>query len=363
MSSLSVVLHVLPLAAALALAAHFARSAASRWSAARSGRPYELPENYRPALRRAFAAVLVLAAGIAVTAVLPRGPLGLPDPYRAGHSAAAGAARAAPAPPPGSPARPRRHRHAARPAARRPLPPRPSASASPADASAAQAPARTIALPAGGSLQLLADGTRVWLPPQYAYPKAAGLAFPVVVAYLPAALPGDEELYPAFARQVELAAADPFVVVQPASCAVEPLAAVREAAGRYRLLDGADARGVLGVGPLAPCAVRAALGHPEVFGAYVGVSGAYGHAAVPLPTAPPAVEPRLLLTSAYGEQAQRRSAYALRTALRGLGVRPRIVDGQLPDPLLGGGGRRRELAVAAQYLTEQLIGPARVFPR
>ncbi len=360
MSTVSVVLRVLPPAAALVCAVLLARSAAVRWSAQRAARAYELPEDYRPAARRAVSAGAVLLAGAALAVALPCVRLG----SAGSGSGAAAPAQPAPAPladpagPGGArPGRPvRRPGHRARPSA---APVRPTSPAPDAASDGGRAAPRTIGLPAGGTLVALPDGTRVWLPPQYARRSAADLRFPVVVAYLPVVAARDEELYPALARQVALAKADPFVVVEPAGCAADPLAALTEAARRYRLLAAVTGRGMLGEGPLAPCAVRAALAHPGTFGAFAGVSGRYDRSAVPVPRTAPSTAPRLLLTSGVRELTARRSAYALRTALRAVGVRARIVDSLAPDPRLGGGGRRRALAVAAQYLTEHLDGPAR----
>jgi hypothetical protein len=348
-SDVAVVVCAVPLAVVLALAALLARSAVSSWARERTGRAYELPADYRPAARRAIACVVVLGIGGVMIA------LGVPvarvryDPAPPDAQTAAQGAAAAP--------------HAAgthgtrrRTPPRRTKPPRHTAAPS---ANAADRPApREIAEPAGGSLRELADGTRVWLPPQYAYPTAAALAFPVVVAYLPRVPAEQEELYPAFVRHVELGKADPFVVVEPSGCGADPAAAADEAARHYRLLTGASARGLVGVGTSASCAVRAALAHPDAFGAYVAVSGTYEPDGLRLPAALP-TPLHLLLTASYGEPSRRLAAYRLRAALRPLGTEARIIDALHADPLIGGTARRHELADAAQYLTEQLRGPSR----
>jgi hypothetical protein len=347
-SVVSVVLRAIPLAVVVGLTVLLARSAVSHWARERAGRAYELPADYRPALVRGSAAAIVLVLGGTAIA------LAFPLPGLGGDPGTSVTAKAAAAPPAAQRGRAHHHRRRGR---LRTGAPEPAATAS-ANAADRAAP-RVLAAPAGGSLRVLADGTRVWLPPQYAYPKAADLAFPVVVAYLPDTPAYLEELYPAFVRHVELGKADPFVVVEPASCSADPVAAVAEAARHYRLLTGPAARGVLGVGALAPCGVRAALAHPDAFGAGAGVSGTYDDA-VPLPATALPGPSHLLLTAAYGEPARRQSAYRLRAALRALGTEARIIDAVHADPLLGGTGRRHELAIAAQYFTEVLDGPGRV---
>jgi hypothetical protein len=342
-STVSVVVRAVPLAVVLALAALLARSALALWSRERAGRPYELATDYRPALLRGVAALLVLVLGGTVVALALPGPGTQDDGVDT-----AGTARSA-VRPAGHHRGPHRHYHG-RPA--------PAAERTAAVTDGRTAPV-VLAAPAGGSLRRFADGTRVWLPPQYAYPSAAHLAFPVVVAYLPGAPPYLEELYPAFARQVALGRADPFVVVEPAGCGADPAAAVAEAARHFRLLTAPAARGVLGVGDMAPCAVRAGLARPGAFGGYVGVSGRYDGGAVRLPAARSQRVP-LLLTTAWGEPARRESAYRLRDALRGVGTEARIIDAVRSDPLAGGGRRGHELGVAAQYFTERLAGPSRV---
>ncbi|MDI5962944.1 hypothetical protein [Streptantibioticus silvisoli] len=340
MSTSSVVLSVIPLAVSSAVAVPLARGATARWRGQRAGRAYELPEDYRPALLRAAASAAVLVTGLVLTVTLSS---------EMGHSPSVIVAKGAPAPPPGRP------RSDSRPRPRpdnRPHPrPRPHPSATPGG------PPRTVAEPAGGTLQRFADGTRVWLPPQYTYPSAIHRTFPLVVAYLPDVAPNSEQLFPAFARHVAAGRSDPFVVVLPRDCAADPSDAAALAARYYRTVPGPAARGVLGVGALAPCAIRAALAHPERFGAYVGVAGTYDGGAVPVPSAAPEPFPNLMLAAGGLEGPQRASAVRLRTALLRLGLRARLVDGVLGERPLGGGQRRHELALAAQYFTEELAAP------
>ncbi|MEU6173887.1 hypothetical protein ABZ832_18440 [Streptantibioticus parmotrematis] len=323
---LCVVLLVTAVAAALWLG----RTAVARWTLERAGRAYELPENYRPAVLRAGAALAVLTCGIVAAVSLPDGEPAARAPL---------AAPALPAPPVRKAPVP----HAAPQNAVEPAP-------------------VTIARPAGGTLQRFADGTRVWLPPQYAYGGRASQAFPMVVAYLPATAPDREPLYPAFVRHVRQGLADPFVIVLPRDCSVDPGKALATAARHYRTVGGRGARAVVGVGALAACAVRAALANPGRFGAAVGVSGTYGKGAVVLPRVRPRSAPHVLLASASGEDGQRASALRLRAALRRVGVRVRIIDGVVPDPGTGGDARRHELALVSEYLTEELAGPARPAP-
>ncbi len=341
MSTSSVVLSVVPLAVAAAGAVPLARGAARQWRGQLAGRPYELPENYRPALLRAAASAAVLTAGIALAISLPG------DGGTAPATTATAAARAAHAPPPA--ARPSALAHTS-PPHRRPAPPPPPTAAPPVP--------RTLAGPAGGTLQAFADGTRVWLPPQYAYASAAHRTFPLVVAYLPAAAPEDEPLFPAFARRVAAGKADPFVVVLPAGCDADPVRAADLAAGVYRTVPGTSARAVMGVGARAACALRTALTRPGDFGAYVGVAGTYDGGAVPMPSGPLGTSPNVMLASGTGEPRERDSSLRLRNALRQrAGVRVRVVDGVPASRSLGGGQRRHELALAAQYLTEELAAP------
>ncbi len=351
-STSSVVLSAVLLAVTLAVAVPLARSAAYRFSVERAGRPYELAEDYRAARLRATASVAVLCTGAVLAATLPG--------VRSG-TVPQGAAVAAPAPPPAHAAGRGTWTGLRRQAPRRTPEPAP----------------RTLALPAGGILRLLADGTRVWLPPQYTSPSGRHRTFPLVVAYLPVIAADREELYPAFARYTAAGKADPFVVVEPRDCSADPAHAVAAAVRHYRVVRGRQARAVLGVGAAAPCAVRVALAHPGLFRAAVGISGRYASegyggfgasgsggygasgsggygAGVDAGRAP---RLRVLLVVGAGERGPRDSALRLRAALRHKGVRVRIVDGVTAGDGLGGGERRHELALAAQYLTEQLAGP------
>jgi hypothetical protein len=345
--SSSVVLGAVVLGAAVAVAVPLGRSALSRWTAERAGRAYELPEDYRAAVLRATACAIVLCTGIVLAVALPGGRSGSGTASEAKAEGASAAGRGTVAPRPVSTG------------GFVPVPAhRPEQPAAPARTPAGGL--RTLGQPAGGLLEQLPDGTRVWLPPQYAYPRARSLAFPLVVAYLPLVAADRQPLYPAFGDAVAAGRADPFVVVQPSGCAANPRAAVAQAARRYRILPGRRAAGVLGAGALAPCAVRAALAHPDAFAAAAGVSGAYDRGAVRAPEAEVAPPPHLMLASAAGDEPRRASALRLRAALRRMGVRVRIVDGVTADPRAGGGPRRRELALAAQYFTERLDGPRRV---
>ena len=339
-STTSLIVCALLLTAAFAVALPLARSAAFRWTTERAGRAYELPEDYRPAAVRATASATVLVTGV-VLAVTLSGVTGTSRPG-VGRTPVPLAAAAPPAAP--------SHRH---PATLRPTRPTPMPAADPQP--------RTLGLPVGGVLWQLADGTRVWVPPQYGRPRAAHLAFPLVVAYLPLVAADREELYPALVRQVARGRADPFVVVQPRDCSADTAAALAEVSRHYRVLPGRSARAVLGVGASAPCAVREALAHPDRFGAAVGVSGRYDPVRVPRTVPGPA--PRVMLVAAAGEGTRRESARRLRTGLRGAGARVRMVDGVVADPRIGGGRRRHELAVSAEYLTEELAGPGRTTGR
>jgi hypothetical protein len=308
------------LALASITAAALARSALRyRW-AQRAGLPYELPvRHFGTALRTAGAATAA-ATALAVAAALPAAPDAAPPAV----------ARFAAAPV-----------HA--PARSRPAPPAPEPPA---------APPRTIGHPAHGTLQRLADGTRVWLPPQYAYRKAAHVAFPVVVAYASASGADDRNLFEGFAAHVAQGLADPFVLVLPARCeatardARAPSVVARRY--RYRVVPGQAARGVLGVGDGAACAVRDAWAHPDRYRAAVGVSGTYPA------RLPPGSGTDLLLATASGDEAARLSARRFREALRGRHGRTEI---RVTD---GAGQRSRVFGAVAGYLTEKLTGPDRI---
>lgn len=339
----SVVFSAIPLVAGAAAAVPLARGAMTRWRGQRAGRAYELAEDYRPVILRAAASALTLVTGIVLAFTLPGESRA---PQTETHPSAV--ARAAPAPPPP-------HRPGPGPRSR----PHPLAAASATPAAASDTPS-TEGSPAGGTLQRFADGTRVWLPPQYTYPSAARRTFPLVVAYVPDTAADREQLFTAFARHVAAGKADPFLLVLPPDCAADPEAAATLADRYYRTVSGVRARGVLGVGALAPCAVREALTRPGGFGAYAGVAGTYGPAAPTLPTAAPDPAPDLALTVGGLEAPQRAATLRLRTALRALGIRVRLIDGVLADPSLGGGQRLHELALAAQYFTEELAAPGGV---
>lgn len=309
-----VVLSVL-LLAATAAAVLLAHRALRHWWSERAGRPYELPAD------RLGTALRAGAAGVAaLTAVCLAVPL-LADSRGSGHADQAPAgkpvAEAAVAPP-----APRRT-----PA---PAPPPPEM--------------RTVGHPAGGTLMELRDGVRVWLPPRYASPGAAGLVYPAVLAQLPAT--GDPDLYEGFAVQAKRGLANPFVLVMPRDCGQDPAAVMAAAARYFRILPATGAHAVIGLGAQAPCAVHEALAHPGRYRAAAGISGVYPPLA---PAAGP--HPALLLAATTGELAPRASALRLRSALHAHGDQVRIIDGVRV---------RRELyALVAGYLTEKLDGPRR----
>lgn len=310
-------LALLALAAAVTMAA-LARSALRHWWAQRAGRPYELPVAYAGTVLRASGAALagaVLAVALWTTA-------------SGGSWEAAGGAGAQPA-------------HSSPPRAAERAPSHPSHHPHPVGppADPAARPPRTIAHPADGTLQRYADGTRVWLPPQYRYPGAADLDFPVVVAYAaPTQDPAD--LIDAFAAHTRRGLADPFVIVLPVHCGTPVPAAVT---ARYRVAPARSARGLLGLGADAPCAVREALAHPDRYGATAAVSGTYDRL-----TPPPADGTELLLATPSGEEAHAASALRLRDTL-GHPDGVRILDGAGPPGRL--------LALVAGYFTEILDGP------
>jgi hypothetical protein len=285
------------------------------WWAERAGRAYELPvDRTGTALRTGAAgAAALLAAALAV-------PLfgGGSGQDGAGTGVAAPAPVVVPSPPARTP---------------EPAPPPPEV--------------RTLGHPAGGTLDQLQDGTRVWLPPQYTSPKAIGIGFPVVVAHVPATAAPD--LYGGFALATKRGLSDSFVLVLPTGCAndsVRDSAAVAEAAHRYRVLTTRTATSVIGVGADAPCAVREALATTGHYAAAVGISGLYP------PLAPsPLPHPSLLLVTTSGETAAGAAALRLRDALHPHGDEVRVVDGVA--------AHRELFALVAGYLTEKLDGPAR----
>lgn len=308
-----VVLSVL-LLAATAAAVLLAHRALRHWWAERAGRPYELPADRLGTALRAGAAgaAALVAASLAVPLLAGRPHDGT---GRGDSGPVAAAAATVPPAPPRTPA---------------PAPPPPAM--------------RTVGHPAGGTLLELRDGIHVWLPPRYTAPRAAGIAYPVVLARLPAA--GDPDLYGGFAVQAKRGLADPFVLVMPRDCGQDSAAVLAEAGRRFRLLAARTARAALGLGAEAPCAVREALSHPERYGAAAGVSGTYPPLA---PSAGP--RPPLLLAAATGETASRASALRLRTALHPHGDQLRIIDGVRV--------RRELFALVAGYLTEKLDSPRR----
>lgn len=307
---------------AVVAAVGLARSGLRHWWAEHAGRVYELPVDRRGTVLRAAA-----AGGAAVLAIVVAVPLlSGPGPFGAGpgRPSAVVAPRTSPSSPTSHPV------------------PRPAPSA-PSPTPTQPAP-RTLSHPAGGTLQQFADGTRVWLPPQYAYRRAATLAFPVVIAHLPADEP---DLYTGFTTQAASGKADPFLLVMPPACTerTDPAALLATIGRRYRILTGRDALAVIGVGDRAACAVRTAYAHPDRYAAVVGVSGAYQ--GVTMPAA--AGRAPLLMISAAGETGPRASALRLRTTLHAPKDEVRIVDRIV---------RRRVLfATVAGYLTEKLRGP------
>jgi len=209
-------------------------------------------------------------------------------------------------------------------------------------------PVRTLGHPSGGTLQLLGDGTRVWLPPRYDAPRAAGIAYPVVVAHTDApGQDGDLDLYEGFAKAAGRGRADTFLLVMPAACDRDSGDVLAEVAHRYRTLTARTAQAVIGIGTQAPCAVREALAHPGRYRAGVGVSGTY-------PPLSPTAGPRtsLLLASVSGETGPRAAARKLRQTLHPRGDAVRLLEGV--------GTRTDLMGLVAAYLTEKLDGPARV---
>ncbi|MFF7211166.1 hypothetical protein ACFZAU_11615 [Streptomyces sp. NPDC008238] len=333
-----VVLYAL-LTVAGAVAVVLARSALRHWWEQRAGRAYELPVERAGTLLRGAGSGLAAAVAITLGVCLAPGS-GAPSLSPPRQVTAAGPSPSRPSSPP----RPR---------------PRPVPS-DPVDAGLV--PPRTLGHPAGGTLQELSDGTRVWLPPQYDYPDSAGVYFPLVVAHID---PADPDLFAGFAAQSLRGVADPFVVVLPASCDAGPgagPASVPDAVARlYRVLPGRPARALLGADGDAACVVRQQLTDPRGFATAIGVSGGYegidrsgpppysyaggGYAGRDMP------RPALLLAVPSGEEDARRSALALRGRVRGVSAEVRVLDGIGP--------RRRLFALVAGYATEKLDGPDR----
>jgi hypothetical protein len=280
------------------------------WYGERAGRAYELPVDRRGTVWRAGAsgAAALAAAGLAVP--LLAGP-GTAAP---GRPAAAPPHQAPPAPPPAL---------------------TPTAAPPPE--------IRTLGHPDGGTLQLLRDGTRVWLPPRYSTPSATGIAYPVVVVHASAA--DDLALYSAFAEQADRGRADAFLLVTPPYCGTAPDAVLAEVGVHYRVLAARTARGLVGVGPQAACAVREALADRTRYGAAAGVSGTYPQQAAPADSHP------VLLLAADDQPGRRASAARLRAALHPKGDQVRLLDGVTSRSAL--------LGDVAAYFTEKLDGPAR----
>ncbi|MDX3238466.1 hypothetical protein PV392_22800 [Streptomyces sp. ME03-5709C] len=330
-----VVLYAL-LTAAGAVAVALARSALRHWWQQRAGRAYELPVRRAGTVLRGAGSALAAAVATTLAVCLPAGP-GDRTPPPPGRVTAAG-------PPP------------SRPSAPPPPRPRPVPS-DPVDAGLV--PPRTLGHPAGGTLQQLSDGTRVWLPPQYDYPDSAGVYFPLVVAHID---PADPDLFAGFAAQSLRGIADPFVVVLPARCEAALPAPVPAAVARlYRVLPGRPARALLGVDEDAACVVRQQLADPRGFTTAIGVSGGYAgiDRSGPPPDSPAdrntmgraTPRPALLLAVPSGQEAARRSAVALRGRVRDMSTEVRLLDGIAP--------RRRLFALVAGYATEKLDGPYR----
>ncbi|MDF9814064.1 hypothetical protein [Streptomyces sp. SPB162] len=227
----------------------------------------------------------------------------------------------------------------------RPPAPRRAPARAPAPPASWSAPPRTISRPSGGVLQELADGTRVWTPAQYSYPRSAKVSFPVVVVQGNA---GDQRIYAGFAAQVRRGQADPFLLVLPRDCAAAG-PDLHTVAHHYRTLTSRSGRAILGVGDRAACAVREAFAHPDRYRAVAGVSGAYGDVAVPSPTGRGQLA--LLLAYGTGESAARDSARRFRTELRPRTGEVRVISGV--------SGGRDLYARIAGYLTEKVDGPER----
>lgn len=366
-----------------AAAAAFGLKALRHWWAERAGRAYELDVNRTgTALRGGAAGLAAVLAGVLALPLLDLHPgVTAPSASPAGSSAAAPAPDAVPSPPPRTPA---------------PAPPPPEV--------------RTLEHPAGGTLDQFRDGTRVWLPPQYASRHATHLAFPVLVVHLPsAAAKGPRppyadiaDLFDGFTLAVRRGLADPFVLVLPPDCGHD-VPALAEVARRYRVLPARTATGLMGIGADAPCALHEALATPARYGAAAGIAGHYPPPArqpsVPPPpatapagrnptrtrtpspnpspstphttaptTAPPATRTPasstasstappttpaatpLLLASLPGDTAAQTAALRLRDALHPHGDAVRLIDG-IPSS-------RELFAQVAAYLTEKLDSPS-----
>ncbi|WP_157856234.1 hypothetical protein [Actinacidiphila yeochonensis] len=302
----------------------FALRALRHWHGERAGRAYELPVDRRGTLWRAGVSGAATLAAVGLAVPLLNGP-----GFRAGFGTGPAAGPAS--------ARPVAARHDLAP------PPAPTVRAPSASASPVSE-ARTLGHPAHGTLQLLRDGTRVWLPPHYSSPSALGVAYPVALVHATAA--DDLGLYAAFAAQVARGQADAFLLVTPPTCASDAGAVLAEVGSRYRALNVRTARGLVGVGPLALCAIREALADRSRYGAAAGVSGTYPGLAAPV-----GPYPALLLAVGADQPGARASADRLRTALHPRGDHVRLLDGAADHDAL--------FRDVATYLTEKLDGPSR----
>jgi hypothetical protein len=379
--------------AACAPAVPLAVAARRRWRWEHAGRAYELPVCYRAAALRAVAAAVLGVLLLGSAALLAYGPG--PAAHAAGGASGAaaltanapaeqgssgGVAGAVPGPP-----GPRTPRAQSSPSASRSARPSPSASAPAhrAHRSARRHPVVAVGVPrlvgraAGGVLyRVPGAGARVWVPPAYGYPSAARVAFPLVVAYPGGGGGALGDLFAGFAAEARGGHADPAVVVLPdARCPAVPGAAraaraeratLRAVARRFRVLPGRAARGLLGAGAAARCAVRAALGPAPRYAATAAVSGTYpgayrpvGQPAAPATASAPAsasarlAPVHLALAVPGGERRARAAALGLR---RRLAATPAAPDVRLLD---GGGSRRAVYAQLAAYFTEELAAPAR----
>ncbi|MFI0937487.1 hypothetical protein [Streptomyces sp. NPDC021020] len=300
--------------------------AVRHWWAERAGRAYELPvDRHGTVLRAGAAGAAALLAGVLALPLLGGGGSGAGSGSSGAARVSADGGKASGAPAPAAP-----------PRTPQPAPPPPAL--------------RTLGHPAGGTLDQLADGTRVWLPPWYASPRGVRVAFPVAVAHLPAEREAD--LFDGFSLALRRGLADPFVLVLPADCSRAD-AALAAAGRHFRVLPARGGTGVIGVGAGAPCAVNAALAATGRYGAAAGVSGLYPPLAASSSsrTAPPP----LLLASAQGETTARAAAQRLGAALHARGAGDvRLVDGAAAS--------RDLFARIAGYLTEKLDGPATATP-
>ncbi|QMV22647.1 hypothetical protein GQS52_13645 [Streptomyces sp. SCUT-3] len=381
-------------AAAATVAWALLRSAYRHWTLERGGAVYELPVGYRD--------VVLRLAGAGAAGVLAASSLWVSQSVRedrAGTTVQAAAAPSRPTPLTGSAAGgagdadggngadTKAHRGpGAKPGAdrtektgKKKADEKKADKKKAAGAKAAAAPAakrevdlggrpRTVGRPSNGRLQEFPDGTRVWLPRQYDYPSAKRRAFPVVVTRT--AERDQQDVFRAFAAHTERELADPFVLVLPApaaDCAADPAPLLEAVARHYRLVGGAKARGVLGTGVHAACAVRQELEHPDRYAAAAGLWGDYadvgappGAAGTPAASGKPDEagkpgtvakgdgRPQVLLGAVAGDGRTRTSALRLRGLVRP-GAEARVLD----TPV----GRHRLLAATAGYFTEKLTGP------